>query len=69
MDLQVDGSSQNQNLRMDLRWVFKWICKSARKFTQVTKSHTIHTLYTDDLCSLLPCVGWPNSEKLALTRI
>ena len=37
--MQVDTSSQNQNLRTDLQWVAKQIHISAHKFTQVAKSH------------------------------
>ena len=38
MESQINASLQNQNLCMDLQWVAKWICKSARKFMQVAKS-------------------------------
>ena len=49
--MQVDTSFQNQILRTDLRWVAKRIRKSARKFTQVAKSHEFHA-YTVDLHQL-----------------
>ena len=45
-DSQVNASLQNQNLRMDLRWVAKRIHKS----TQVCKTRTC----------VRTCDGWPN---------
>ena len=62
--MQVDTSSQNQNLHTDLQWAAKQIHISAHKFTQVVKSHKFHA-YTVDVDQLVStCIGWPNSEKL-----
>ena len=49
--MQVDGSLQNQYLRMELRWVAKRIRKSARKL-QIFYAHT------DDLQSTCIDLHW-----------
>ena len=59
MNSPVNASLQNQSLSMDLRWVAKWVCKSARKFTQVAKVINFMCAYTQMTCNqlMLTCIG------------